>query len=123
VILPTHERIEYVTGSSTDPQTLDRVKKMMKVPNPSVMVMLDSDHRKPHVLNEMELYSPLVSKGSYLIVEDTNMGHPIIAVGYGDGPMEAVVEFLQKHDDFSPDRDREKFLLTFNPMGYLKRIK
>jgi len=40
----------------------------------------------------------------------------------GGGPMEAVREFLKKHRNFAPDRTREKFLLTFFPQGYLKRL-
>jgi cephalosporin hydroxylase len=86
-------------------------------------VILDSDHSKDHVKREMDLLSDYVSVGSYLIVEDTNInGHPAYRK-FGPGPYEAVVEFLSKNDDFVMDRSREKFLMTFNPKGYLKRVK
>ncbi|MGI0056213.1 MAG: CmcI family methyltransferase, partial [Nitrosarchaeum sp.] len=64
-----------------------------------------------------------VSKDNYLIVEDTAInGHPV-EPNFGDGPMEAVKEFLKTHDEFEIDKDKEKFLLTWNPNGYLKKIK
>jgi len=71
----------------------------------------------------MEIYSKLVTPGSYLVVQDTNLnGHPVLPQ-WGPGPMEAVQEFLRTHDNFVVDRGREKFLLTFYPGGWLKRVK
>jgi cephalosporin hydroxylase len=116
--LPSHERITYLRGSSIDPQIVDAVPKDPK----PVMVILDSDHSAPHVLSELRLYSPFVSIGSYLIVEDTNInGHPALD-DFGPGPMEALEEFLAENDNFVVDTAREKFMLTFNPSGYLRRI-
>ncbi len=61
--------------------------------------------------------------GNYLIVEDTNInGHPVLK-SFGPGPMEAIQEFLARNEDFIIDRNREKFFMTFNPEGYLKRVK
>jgi len=59
-----------------------------------------------------------VTKGSYLIVEDTVIGHPVMR-DFGDGPMEAVEQFLKENTDFTVDKTREKFYLSFNPNGYL----
>ena len=89
-----------------------------------MLVILDSDHTKNHVLGELRLYAPLVSRGSYLIVEDTNVnGHPVLK-DFGPGPAEAVEEFLAEQSDFFVDRAREKYFLTFNPKGYLfKRLR
>jgi cephalosporin hydroxylase len=88
-----------------------------------VLVTLDSDHRMAHVLNELRLYSKFVSVGSYLIVQDTaHNGHPLRTT-YGQGPMEALEEFLKENQDFVRDAGREKFLLTFHPRGYLKRVR
>jgi len=119
---PKHDRITYLLGSSTSDEILAQVKKLIQ-PGEKVMVILDSDHHKPHVLNEIKRYSAIVSPGSYLIVQDTHFnGHPILPK-FGPGPMEAVEEFLQSNNDFQPDRSREKFGMTFNPSGFLKRVR
>jgi cephalosporin hydroxylase len=87
------------------------------------MVVLDSDHHRDHVRNELRLYSDMVSPGCYLIVEDTHFnGHPIVPK-FGPGPWEAVEEFLAAHPNFERDRSRERFLLSFNPGGWLKRVR
>lgn len=118
---PEHPRIEYLSGSSTSEEVVAEVRRLMK-PDDRVMVILDSDHRAEHVSRELEIYAPLVSAGSYLIVEDTNVnGHPVTPL-YGAGPMEAVEQFMQGREDFVIDRRREKFFMTFNPKGYLRRI-
>ena len=72
---------------------------------------------------ELELLAPQVTVGSYLIVEDTNInGHPTYP-DFGPGPFEAVEEFLESTTDFVADPAREKFLMTFNPRGFLRRVK
>jgi cephalosporin hydroxylase len=117
---PSHDRITYLTGSSTDPEILEKVRQLVGSRAP-VVVILDSDHSRDHVLNELHLYAPLVSAGSYLIVEDSNVnGHPVVP-DFGPGPAEAVTQFLAETDEFEIDRSREKFFLTFNPSGYLRR--
>jgi len=118
---PTHKRIKYLLGSSTSEEIVEQVRKLIS--NKKVMVILDSDHHKEHVLNELRAYCKFVTKGSYIIVEDTNLnGHPI-AADFGPGPMEAVEDFLKENKDFVIDKSKEKFYLTFNPKGYLQRIK
>jgi cephalosporin hydroxylase len=118
---PRHERITYLNGSSTSGPIVDQVRAMAYLKR--VLVILDSDHSKDHVLAELHAYAPLVTKGSYLVVEDTNLnGHPILPA-FGPGPMEAVEEFLAESPEFEVDRTREKFLMTFNPGGFLKRVR
>jgi len=122
IVRPAHPRVKYVLGSSTSPEILKEIKKMTEKAS-RVLVLLDSDHRKEHVLEELRQYAPLVSKGSYLIVEDTNVnGHPVYP-GHGPGPMEALEEFMKDNKEFTIDEKREKLLMTMNPRGYLKRIK
>ncbi len=117
---PQHPRITYLRGSSTEEAVLNRVRQRVRGRG-RVLVILDSDHHKAHVLAELAAYSQFVTPDSYLIVEDTNLGHPV-RPDFGPGPMEAVGEFLAGRRDFSRDRSREKFLLTFNPGGYLRRL-
>jgi len=113
--------VEVITGSSVDPEVTDRIAH--EVQGKKVLVTLDSLHTREHVLKEMEIYSKLVTPGSYLVVQDTNINRNPVRSDFGPGPYEAVQEFLRRHDNFVVDRSREKFLLTFYPGGWLKRVK
>jgi cephalosporin hydroxylase len=119
---PKHDRISYLLGSSTSPEILNSVRQAIK-PGDRVMVVLDSDHHKTHVLNELRLYSGLVTVGDYLVVEDTNInGHPVYP-GFGPGPMEALQEFLHENNSFVSDKTRERYGVSYYPDGWLKRIR
>jgi cephalosporin hydroxylase len=118
---PRHPRIRYLTCSSVDPDTVARMRELARGKQ-RVMVVLDSDHTRDHVLAELRAYSELVTIGSYLMVEDSNInGHPV-RPDFGPGPMEAVEEFLAESKNFVRDAEREKFYLTFCPGGYLRRV-
>ncbi|HJX66704.1 MAG TPA: CmcI family methyltransferase [Polyangia bacterium] len=120
--LPIVERkVEFLIGSSTSPAILEKVKE--RVRGKKVLVLLDSDHRAPHVLEEIRAYAPLVPVGGYLIVQDGNInGHPV-RPDYGPGPYEAIHEFLRGNDSFTIDKSRERMMFTFSPDGFLKRTK
>jgi cephalosporin hydroxylase len=118
---PDHPRITRIVGSSTDPAVAEDVRR--RVGGRKTMVILDSDHHEPHVSGELRAYSGLVSVGCYLVVEDTNLnGHPVVP-DHGPGPMEAVEAFLPASPEFEVDRSRERFMLTLNPGGFLKRVR
>lgn len=104
-------------GSSTDPAIVEQVKEI-RGDWRKTMVILDSDHKKSHVAEELRLYGPLVSKKSVLIVEDTNAAK----VDDEPGPLDAVNEFLETDPGFVQDVSCEKFMLTFNRDGYLERV-
>jgi cephalosporin hydroxylase len=117
--LPKHDRITYLNGSSIDSDILRHIWAAVK--NKRVLVNLDSDHTKDYVLKEMTCYAPFVTPGSYMIVEDTNVnGHPVCE-NHGPGPFEAVEEFLKNNHEFMTDYTREKFMITQNPNGFLRR--
>ena len=117
---PANPRITYLTGSSTAEEMVHEARRRAEDKG-VVMALLDSNHKARHVLEELRIYHKLVTPGSYLVVEDTNInGHPVEA-SFGPGPMEALERFLEENDDFEVDRRREKFLLTFNPHGWLRK--
>ena len=119
---PRHKRIHYLHGSSVSEAIVRKVRSLIHK-NDTVMVVLDSNHTREHVLNELRLYHSFVTKHSYLIVEDTHLhGFPVKPnFPREGGPMEAVKDFLEEHNDFSTDTTREKFFLTFFPGGFLKK--
>lgn len=119
--LPKADRLEYLNGSSVDKGIFDKVKHKCKKKN-NVMVILDSNHETSHVLEELRLYSKLVSLNGYIIVEDTFLnGHPSHKE-FGSGPYEAVDLFLKENNNFVTDKSLEKFLFTLNYNGFLKRM-
>jgi cephalosporin hydroxylase len=118
---PEHDRISYITGSSTHPAIAATVRKEAEGME-RVMVILDSDHAEKHVARELEMYHPLVTVGDYLVVEDTNVGPHNPFRGITSGALQAVIPFCTDHQEFEADRCREKFMLTANPLGYLRRV-
>jgi cephalosporin hydroxylase len=119
---PIHPRLSYVIGSSTDPAVIRDVRKRLHGRRCG-MVILDSDHTRDHVLAEMRIFQEFIPVGGYMIVEDTNInGHPSFPE-FGLGPMEAVEDFLRETDAFQIDPACERFLLTMNPSGFLRRCK
>jgi cephalosporin hydroxylase len=118
---PSHARIRYILGETTAPGVVASVTDLARNASGPVLVIHDADHRYDQVLLDFAAYAPLVTPGSYLIVEDTNVnGHPVLA-DWGPGPWEAVDRFLVEHSEFERDGSREKFMMTYNPGGYLRR--
>lgn len=110
--------IKFLQASSTDSDALTFVKGHIAAYGAKkVMVILDSDHEYDHVKKELEMYAPLVSVGSALIVEDTS-NH--------EGARSAAEEwYLDQPDryEFRKDFMCEKFMLTFNRDGYFERVR
>lgn len=75
----------------------------------NIMVILDSDHSKHHVPTKMRIYGEFVAKGSYLVVEGTNINHPVPSK-LKLGPMEAVEEFLRENECFVVGRAKKNSL-------------
>lgn len=126
---PMFTRITMIQGSSTDEEVVRQVYDFARGKNP-VLVALDSNHTHAHVLKELELYSPLVTKGSYLVVFDTVIEDlpedffPDRPWGKGNNPKTAIWEFLETTDRFTIDKEIEnKSLITVAPDGYLRCMK
>ncbi|MHA1718780.1 MAG: CmcI family methyltransferase [Promethearchaeota archaeon] len=115
------DRVISLIGNSVSNEIIEQVKILVK--DAKTMVILDSAHEKNHVLTELKKYSQFVSPGCYIIIHDTNFNGNPVKKNFGPGPKEAVMEFLKSTDEFIIDKKKEKFLLTYSPQGYLKRIK
>jgi cephalosporin hydroxylase len=117
-----HPRVTYLIGSSTAPEILNQVRGMAKEASGPVMVILDSDHRQAHVAAELEGYAPLVTAGSYLLVQDGVIDClPMLAIDR-PGPLPAIEQFLAMHPEFELDDERcRRFLITHHPKGWLRR--
>jgi cephalosporin hydroxylase len=125
---PLARRISMIEGSSVDSEVVEAVRGHAQGRR-SVLVILDSNHTHEHVLAELELYSPLVTPGSYLVVFDTVIedmppeAFPDRPWGRGDNPKTAVHEFLARSDRFEIDKEiSDKLLITVAPDGYLRCI-
>ncbi len=126
---PMFKRIKMIQGSSVDGEVVKEVYDFVKGKR-RVMVVLDSNHTHEHVLKELELYSPLVTKDSYLVVFDTVIedmpedSFPDRPWGKGNNPKTAVREFLGTNKRFVIDKDIEnKLLITVAPDGYLRCVR
>ena len=125
---PMFKRISMIQGSAVDENIVNQVREKAKGKK-TVMVSLDSNHTHAHVLEELKLYAPLVTVGSYCVVFDTIV-EDMPAHMYdrpwdvGDNPKTAVWEYLKTNPDFEIDRSVDnKLLISVAPEGYLKRIK
>ena len=134
--IENHELASYITlieGDSTDDAIVNQVKVLVN-PNETVLVILDSNHVKQHVLKELNAYSPLVTKGSYIVATDGSM-KDLYDVPRGDpgwiwdNPTEAALEFAAKSPEFvieQPEWEFNESELTENithwPGAYLRRV-
>lgn len=123
---------EYIIGDAASPAVAQKVTEVMKGSRGSTLVFLDDNHNADHVYREMQLYAPLVTPGSYLIVADTSFadlaGTPVGASTekYPDveksNPRVAINRFLAERQDFVRDlRYAGKGLSNFSD-GFLRKI-
>jgi cephalosporin hydroxylase len=108
-----HSKVTQILGSSIEPSTVKKVEEEIGEGDNKILVILDSDHSYDHVLAEIEAYKKWVNIGSCLIVEDS----------YFEPTKRAVEFFMQDNSEFAVDTRCEKFLFTFNPGGFLRRVK
>ena len=126
---PMYKRITMFEGSSISEEIVNKVRGISKTKK-RVMVFLDSNHTHRHVLKELELYAPLVTVGSYLVLPDTFIEYFPKAYysnrpwDVGNNPMTALREFLSKNSNFAVDKEKAvKLMITEAFDGYIKRIK
>lgn len=105
--------IKFIHGGSTDEAVIQEIREIIGSGEKIVLVTLDTLHAPEHVRKELELYSPFVSEGSYIIVQDT----------FYEQLHDSIDDFLGTHEDFQVDLELdERFGLTKFRGGFLKRI-
>ena len=121
------KRINLIQGSSVDPEILKQVRSQIKETD-RVLVVLDSDHSYGHVLEELESYAPLVSRDSYLVAMD-GAQEWVWDIPAGkkewkqDNPLRAIKEFMKRHPEWKADPHYNRFMVTSNPLGFLRRYE
>lgn len=124
---PMFKRISMIEGSSVADSTILALEKQLES-GKKIMVMLDSNHSREHVLNEINLYSKYIPVGSYLIVQDGAQKW-VADIPRGkaewmdDNPLNAIDDFLKVNSDFVVDETYTRLGITQSPKGFLKRIK
>ncbi len=124
---PMFNRIELIEGSSISEETIDKIRKMMPK-DYKVIVCLDSNHTKNHVLKELQLYHEFVNPESYIVVFDT-ITSKLSKVSNSEkmylnnSPKEAIEEFLKEHNNFELDKSYNKLYVSSSQDGYLRRVK
>ena len=134
--IEVHELFPYITlieGDSTDPEVVSHVKGHVKQ-NETAIILLDANHNKSHVMNELKAYSDLLNVGSYIVVMDGIMkylvGAPRSEPDWDwNNPMDAAIEFTDKNPNFvieEPEFDfnegNVKKRVTYWPNAFIKRI-
>ncbi len=118
-----HPRITAITGDSSSPDVIAQVQQ--RCAGKRVLVVHDGDHSRGQVLKDLRAYEALVSVGSYLIVEDGVMDLFDPGDGIGTaapGPLPAIKQFLKEHRNYIVDPTKERYVITYNPRGFLKKI-
>lgn len=120
----SHPRIAEYTGDSSSPEIVSQVAKHLAGKS-VVLVIHDANHTAEGVLKDLRAYGDMVTPGSYMIVEDglgdlkRTWGQSQYA-GEG-GPLDGVLQFLKERKDYEVDYDKERYILTHNPLGFLRR--
>jgi cephalosporin hydroxylase len=118
----SHPRVTYLVGDSTSEAVLAQVRAIAAAGTGPVMVILDSDHSQTHVRRELECYTPLVTPGSYCLVQDGVIDTLSVFRQGRPGPLAAIEDFLGSTDSFEVDAERSRrYLITHHPQGWLKR--
>jgi cephalosporin hydroxylase len=130
---PLASYISLIEGSSIDPATVAAVHAAL-APDERALVILDANHTSAHVEAELELYSPLVPPGGYIVACDGIMamvaGAPRTAPDWAwNNPLRAVDAFLARHAEFVPEEPAFPFnegkvrqRVTYWPKAFLRRV-
>ena len=118
---PEHPRVTHLEGQPEHEDVADQVTAHADGQG-DAMVFLALGHNQ-RVGEAFDRYSPLVPVGGYVVVENTIVNGRPVAAGFGAGPLEGVYQLLGTHRDFIIDPTLERYTVTFNRNGYLKRLE
>jgi cephalosporin hydroxylase len=121
--LPEHDRLHYLFGPLEGPETKQRIREITGTDDPGVLAILGTASSKRKMMMEFDLVADLVPVGSYVIFEDTIVGGHPVWPSFGPGPYEAIIDLLAVHPGFVSDTTRERFGVTFNRNGFVKRVR
>ena len=119
----THPRIIVLTGDSISAEISAQITEICQ--ENSVLIVHDANHSRDSVFQHLQIYWHLVTVGSYFIIEDglRDLFTPNDSIGsFNDGPLPAIEQFLAKNKNFAVDEECERYILTYNPRGFLKRV-
>jgi cephalosporin hydroxylase len=115
----SHPRLTLIEADCADRSVIKQVQELCA--GKRTLIVHDADHTRSAVLRDLQAYSPLVSPGSYFVVEDGIVDVLDIPGFTGEGPLAAIRDFIRNHPEFEIDKSRERYLLTYNPSGYIRR--
>jgi cephalosporin hydroxylase/GT2 family glycosyltransferase len=121
LVRPAHARVTHLAGPAEDPAVAARAYARATSPPDALVILGLGDVVR--LTAAFEHYAALVPVGSYVVVENTVVNGRPVASGFGPGPHEAVVSILGRHGEFVADAAAERYTLTFNRGGYLKRVE
>ncbi|MBI2818036.1 MAG: class I SAM-dependent methyltransferase [Acidobacteria bacterium] len=120
------DRIHLIEGDSKSEAVHERLRALLGCEQ-DILICLDSDHSYAHTLGELRAFSRYVPIGGYMVLFDT-ICQELAGTPNGqrswthDSPMTALEEFLAENRNFQTDPAWEKFMVTFAPRGFLRRV-
>ena len=118
---PDHPRLQYLTADADSDEAISAVTDL--VGSGTALVVLGSRRSRAEMVREFEAYASFVPVDGYVVVADTVVNGNPVWPGFGPGPAEGVKQALGAHGEFIADPLMEKYSLTFNPGGFLRRVR
>jgi cephalosporin hydroxylase len=116
-----HPRLHVYTGDALDPAVREKVHALVGGGN--AVVFLGGCTDRGATASQFEAYADMVAAGSYVVVTDTVVNGRPVWPSFGPGPAEGIKQILGRHGDFVADPEMEKYALSFNPGGFLRRVR
>jgi cephalosporin hydroxylase len=116
-----HPRLRCCDDPPLEPAVRTEVHELVGEGN--AVVLLGACADRATTTAQFEAYADLVRVGSYVIVTDTIVNGRPVWPSFGPGPTEAVKQILTAHGEFVSDPEMEKYSLSFNSGGFLRRVQ